>query len=84
MNKYAVVYLNGKPHYLGLYGSQESKIAYARLIAEIQANPTVFLQKENLTIFYSSKMKTIFAAQNVIPCEFYSALSLEFSDLFVC
>ena len=46
MNKYAVVYLNGKPNYLGLYGSQASKVAYARLIAAIQANPTVFLQKE--------------------------------------
>ena len=43
MSKYAVVYCNGKPHYLGLYGSQESKVAYARLIAEIQANPTVLL-----------------------------------------
>jgi len=46
LKKYAVVYLNGKPNYLGLYGSQASKVAYARLIAEIQANPTVFLQKE--------------------------------------
>ena len=41
MNKYAVVYVHGKPRYLGLYGSPESKIAYARLVAELQANPTV-------------------------------------------
>jgi FkbM family methyltransferase len=39
MGKYAVVYYHGKPHYLGRYGSEESKIAYSRLIAEIQANP---------------------------------------------
>ena len=40
MGKYAVVYLHGKKIYLGLHGSPESKIAYARLIAELQANPT--------------------------------------------
>jgi len=39
MKKYAVVYYHGKPHYLGLYGSPESKIAYARFVAELQANP---------------------------------------------
>jgi integrase len=40
MNKYAVVYQNGRPRYLGLYGSPESKVAYARIVAELQANPT--------------------------------------------
>jgi integrase len=39
LNKYAVVYVNGKPHYLGVYGSEESKIAYARIITELQASP---------------------------------------------
>ena len=39
MGKYAVVYYAGKPRYLGLHGSPESKIAYARFIAELQANP---------------------------------------------
>ena len=39
MGKYAVVYARGKPNYLGLHGSPESKIAYARFIAELQANP---------------------------------------------
>jgi hypothetical protein len=38
--KYAVVYHNGKRIYLGLYGSPESKVAYARLVTELQANPT--------------------------------------------
>ena len=46
MGKYAVVYHLGKPHYIGIYGSQESKVVYARLIAEIQANPTFIPSKE--------------------------------------
>jgi len=52
IGKYAVVYCNGKPHYLGLYGSQESKVAYARFVAEIQANPTVVLPraKKHVTV----------------------------------
>ena len=41
MNEQAVVYYHGKPHYLGRYGSPESKIAYSRFVAEIQVNPTV-------------------------------------------
>ena len=39
MNKYAVVYFNGKPRYLGLYDSPESKVEYSRFVAELQANP---------------------------------------------
>jgi len=47
MGKYAVVYYGGKSHYLGRYGSDESKVAYSRLLAEIQASPTgVPLPKE--------------------------------------
>jgi len=34
IGKYAVLYLNGKKHYLGLHGSPEAKIAYARFEAE--------------------------------------------------
>ena len=41
LNGQAVVYRNGKPVYLGRYGSPESKDAYARIIAEKPANPTV-------------------------------------------
>ena len=37
--KYAVVYIDGKRIFLGLYGSDESKVAYARVLAE-QANPS--------------------------------------------
>ena len=45
LKKYAVVYLNGKIHYLGRYGSEESKVAYARLVAESRVNPTMLLPK---------------------------------------
>ena len=45
LKKYAVVYLNGKIHYLGRYGSEESKVAYARFVAESRVNPTIFLPK---------------------------------------
>jgi len=38
--KYAVVYIDGKRIFLGLFGSQESKIAYARAIAE-RESPTL-------------------------------------------
>ena len=41
MGKYAVVYHSGRPRYLGLYGSPESKIAYSRFVAELQANPVL-------------------------------------------
>jgi integrase len=43
MNKYAVVYVHGKPRYLGLYGSPESHVAYSRFVAELQANPNPIL-----------------------------------------
>jgi integrase len=46
LNRYAVVYHHGKPHYLGLYGSPESKVAYARFVAEIQTNPAFSPRKE--------------------------------------
>ena len=40
----SIIY-RGKTHYLGLYGSPESHIAYSRLVAEIQANPALDLPK---------------------------------------
>ena len=43
--KYAVVYHHGKRIYLGDYGSPESHTAYARFVAESQANPTFYLSK---------------------------------------
>ena len=52
MNNYAVVYHNGSPRYLGLHGSPESKIAYARFLAEMQTNPVAPLPcgKKNVTV----------------------------------
>ena len=50
INKYAVVYVDGKPHYLGLYGSPESHAAYSRFVAERQAAPTVCLPKEGTDV----------------------------------
>ena len=41
MNGQAVVYCNGRPHYLGKHGSPESHVAYARYVAESKANPIV-------------------------------------------
>ena len=45
LKKYAVVYYHGKTYYLGDYGSPESKTAYSRFVAEIQANPVFYLSK---------------------------------------
>jgi len=53
VNEYAVIYHHGKPHYLGLYGSPESKVAYSRFVAEIQANPSFYLTKGETSIAVS-------------------------------
>jgi len=50
LNNYAVVYFNGKPRYLGQYGSPESKVAYSRLVAELQANPVFLPPSEEKSI----------------------------------
>jgi integrase len=39
LKQYAVVYSNSKIHYLGLYGSPESKTAYSRFVAETRIDP---------------------------------------------
>ena len=39
LGKYAVVYYNRKPVYLGIYGSEESHVAYARFVAESRSDP---------------------------------------------
>jgi integrase len=49
LKNYAVVYLHGKIHYLGHYGSPESKTAYARLIAESR-HSTSYLSKDEAGI----------------------------------
>ena len=45
LKQYAVVYYRGKIHYMGLCGSEESKVAYTRFIAEYQSNPLLFMPK---------------------------------------
>jgi integrase len=49
--KYAVVYVDGKRKFLGLFGSQESKVAYARVLAE-RESPTLSPPKgaRNVTV----------------------------------
>jgi len=42
----AVVYIHGHVHYLGKYGSPESKAAYARLVAEYETKPVFQAPKE--------------------------------------
>ena len=53
LKQYAVVYLSGKTHYLGFYGSPESKTAYARLIAESRDNPVLYMPKEEAGVTVS-------------------------------
>jgi integrase len=49
--KYAVVYVNGRRIFLGLYGSAESQKEYARIIAESKSNPTFSLHgAKNITL----------------------------------
>ena len=43
--QYAVIYHQKKRIYLGLFGSEESKIAYARFIAESRVEPIFYLPK---------------------------------------
>ena len=50
LKNYAVVYLHGKIHYLGRYGSGESKVAYARFIAENRGNPIIALPKDEVGV----------------------------------
>lgn len=82
LNNYAVVYHHGKPHYLGAYGSPESQIAYSRVIAEIQANPTVFQpsKEKNATI---SELGAAFldhakANMTLVNYSFYRIIVLDF------
>jgi len=57
LKQYAVVYHLGKTHYLGLYGSPESKTAYARFVAESRDNPAPYMPKaEEASITVSDLM----------------------------
>jgi hypothetical protein len=85
MGKYAVVYLNGKKNYLGLYGSEESKVAYARFIAELQANPTgtpLPNGEKHVTVRELTAAFLDHAKQTLAPIgySFYRVIILDFMD----
>ena len=86
LNNYAVVYHYGKPHYLGLHGSPESKIAYSRFIAEIQASPTAFLPtgEENVTVRELTAAFLDYAKANTAKksYSFNRVIVLDFLDKF--
>jgi len=50
--QYAAVYLHGKTIYLGAYGSSESKVAYAKLVADFKTDTSLYVpeDKECVTI----------------------------------
>jgi len=75
LKEYAVVYLHGKIHYLGDYGSPESKTAYARLVAENGANPACYLPKAEegvsiveLTVAFLDHVKITQGDSGYTPC----------------
>ena len=84
LKKYAVVYYHGKIHYLGLHGTSEALTAYNRFCAEIQSNPTYFLQggesgitvRELVTTFLDHAKATL-AAPNYTH---YRIVLLDFLD----
>jgi integrase len=84
MNQYAVVYYNGKPRYLGLHGSPESHVAYARFVAELQANPILVpLGKEkSTTVRELSAAFLDYAKASLDPTEYrhFRVISLDFLD----
>ena len=45
IKNYAVIYLNGKAHYLGIYNSPESRAAYARFEAEWWQNAGLAVER---------------------------------------
>ena len=84
MNGQAVVYQNGRPHYLGRHGSPESKTAYARFVAELQANPALVLSKgkKNVTVSELTAAFLEHAAANTDPTSysFNRIIVLDFLD----
>jgi hypothetical protein len=86
LNNYAVVYQNGKPIYLGgLYGSPESKEAYARYIAETQVNLTFSMPKggeKGVTVKELVAAFLDYAKTTVAPTDYahYQVIILDFRD----
>jgi hypothetical protein len=69
LKKYAVVYLHDKIHYLGLYGSEESKVAYARFIAETAATSTLCELSHELQLTAYAYLFREATGQEELRCE---------------
>ena len=72
MGKYALVYHQGRKIYLGLYGSPESKTAYTRLLAELQADP--------IAIPLSNEKKRVTISELAVTFLDYAAKNINFTD----
>ena len=74
MNGQAVVYINGRPKYLGRHGSPESKTAYARFVAELQTspNPAVFTAsgEKHVTVRELTAAYLDYAETNINPTDY--------------
>jgi integrase len=82
IGKYAAVYLNGKPKYLGLHGSPESQTAYARLVAECRAKPAFVLARgeDGVTVAELAAAFLDHVKENADPTEYahYRIVVLDF------
>ena len=58
--KYAIVYVNGKKIYLGLFGSPESRQEYARVVAEWQTSPAVHVANSESNVVSVSELAASF------------------------
>ena len=74
MNGQAVVHYHGRLHYLGRHGTPESKTAYARFVAEIQANPNpaVFMSsgEKHVTMRELTAAYLDYAESNINPTDY--------------
>ncbi len=84
LGNYAVVYHHGRPRYLGPYGSPESRIAYSRFVAEIQASPVFSLPsgEKHVSIRELTAAFLDHAKANTDPTEYahYRVVVLDFLD----
>ena len=82
--EYAVVYIDGKRIYLGVYGTEESKIAYAHVLTE-QANPNFSPPKgEDITVRKLTAASLEHAKATLKPTNYahYRVVVLDFLNKF--
>ena len=87
MGKYALVYHQGRKIYLGLYGTPESRAAYNRLLAEIEANPTAIPLsngEKKVTVSELAAEFLDYAKANINPTDYthYQTAILDFLEKF--